>query len=289
MNPLIPRKLLVLKVVATYYTLTRAQIQRLVGVANDRVMRAILQDLCAAGLLQKTRMRVVNSTAGAAAPVYFPTRMGAELVAAEFGDGRYLNATTRTPDWPHLYHWVAVADFHVLLDQAIALLPGVTKLGWYGEWDVVNPHAEKPHERFRLYTLIRERPSRLVCAPDAVFALAVGPHSKCYFVEIDRATSGVQQIANSKPPGYAAMFSQGLFRRFFETTAETFTVLHVSPTPGRRDLLRKAISNKEAASLHRFAASTDWTSERALAAPIFYGTGDDEPQPLVRLPSGGDA
>ena len=213
MNSVSSRKLNVLKAVCVYYALTRAQIQRIVGVKNDRVMRAILQQLCAAGLLQKTRMQAVNPTAGAPAPVYFPSRLGAELVAAEFGDERYLHVTTKTPDWTHLLHWIGVADFHILLDRAIDQEDAVELLGWFGEWDEINPDAKQPHERYRLFTLIREKPSRLVCAPDAAFALAVGQHSKIYYLELDRGTSGIRQIANSKTPGYAALLAGRLHQR----------------------------------------------------------------------------
>lgn len=271
-----------------YYTLDRSQVQRIVDVRNDRVMRAILQELHELRLVNKTRMQALNPAAGSPAPVYFPTRRGAELVAAEFSDERYLHVCTKTPDWTHLLHWLAVAEFHIRLDQAIARQSAVSLLGWYGEWDEVNPHAKQPHERYRIFTLIREKP-RLVCAPDAAFAILVGSHSKTYYLEFDRGTSGLQQIANSKTPGYAALAAARLHSRHFETTAESFTVLHLSPSPARRDLLRKSIASKVGANLHRFAAFRDWTPEQALTGSIFYAADSDEPQPLVRLPAGGAA
>ncbi len=283
-----PRKLAVIKAVCDYYTLTRALIQMIVGVANDRVMRAILDELRRAGLVGKTRMQAVNPAAGNPAPVYFPTRMGAELVAAATRDERYMHVCTKTPDWTHLWHWLGVAEFHIRLDQAVALHPEVVLLGWFGEWDELNPHAATPGERYRLFTFLREKP-RLVCAPDAAFAVSIGPHSKSYYLELDRGTSGMQQIAASKTPGYAAMLAGRQHERHFQTTAESFTVLHVSPTLGRRDLLRKAVATKEAAALHWFASSTDWTPEKALTEPIFYSTDSDEPRPLIRLPKGGGA
>jgi Replication-relaxation len=283
------RKLQVIKAVCDYYTLTRAQIQRLIGVANDRVVRGLLQELYAVRLVNRTRMQVVNPTAGSPAPVYFPTRLGAELVAAEYGDARYLSVTTKTPDWTHLYHWVEVADFHIYLDQAVAGLNGSVSLtGWYSEWDEIDPQGRQPHERFRLFTLIRDKP-RLVCAPDAGFALQIGAHSKSYYLELDRSTSGIQQIAHSKSPGYAGLMIGNLHRRHFQTSAESFSVLHLSPTPARRDLLRKAFPGREGATLHRFAASPDWTSPTALTDPIFYSCDEEIPRPLVRLPLEGVA
>lgn len=277
-----------IKAVCDYYTLTRSLIQMIVGVANDRVMRALLQELSQAGFINKTRMQAVNPSAGNPAPVYFPTRMGVELVAAETGDERYLGACTKTPDWTHLWHWLGIAEFHLRLDQAIARNPQVQLIGWYGEWDEVNPHEDSPQGRYRIFTLIREKP-RLVCAPDAAFAIGIGQHSKTYYLELDRATSGIQQIAASKTPGYSAMLASRQHERHFKTTAESFTVLHISPTPGRRDLLRKAVAPKGGASLHRFAAFTDWTPEKALTEAIFFSTDSDDPQPLIRLPRGGEA
>ncbi|MCA9224633.1 MAG: replication-relaxation family protein [Planctomycetales bacterium] len=282
-----PRKLLALKAVCDYYVLTRPQIQRIVGARNDRVMRAQLQELVAAGLLAKTRMQVVNVRAGAPAPVYYPTRTGAELVAEHWGEERYLQTTTKTPNWTHLLHWVAVSQFHIELVAAVEHRPDVQLLAWFGEWDEANPAAATPQERFRIFTLIRERP-RLVCAPDAAFILGAGPHSKCYYVEIDRGTSGIQQIASSKSPGYAALAAGQLHRRLHETTSPTFTVLHISPNAGRRDLLRKAFADKQAAELHRFAAFTDWTAEQALTDSIFHGCDDEPPQPLLRTGAGGE-
>lgn len=275
-----------IKAVCDYYTLTRAMIQPIIGMANDRVLRAILQELTVAGLINKTRMQVVNLAAGNPAPVYFPTRMGAELIAAETGDERYLHVCVKTPDWPHLWHWLGIAEFHVRLDQAVVQCPQVSLLGWYGEWDEVKPTASAPQDRYRIFTLLREKP-RLVSAPDAAFALGVGAHSKSYYLELDRATSGIQQIAASKTPGYAAMLAGRQYQRHFTTTTETFTVLHLSPTPGRRDLLRKAVATKEGATLHWFASSADWTPDKALTEPIFYSTDSDEPRPLIRLPKGG--
>lgn len=286
MNTVPPRKFAMIKAVCDYYTLTRPMIQWIIGVKNDRAVRDDLSVLTRDGFIQKTRMQAVNPSVGNPAPVYFPSRKGAEYVAAETGDERYLRVCTKTPDWTHLWHWLGVSGVHITLDRAVALVPSVTVIGWYGEWDEVNPSAPVPQDRYRIYTLIREKP-KLVCAPDACFALGIGQHSKTYYLELDRATSGIQQIAASKTPGYSALNSSGLHRRHFETTAESFTVLHLSPTPGRRDLLRRAITTKEGAELHRFASLSDWTPEKAITESIFYPCIGNEPQPLIRLPKGG--
>ena len=55
----------------------------------------------------------------------------------------------------------------------------------------------------------------MVCVPDAAFLLSFKGASKVYYLEQDRATSGAQQIANSKTAGYAAMAENRLHRRHF--------------------------------------------------------------------------
>ena len=76
-----PRLLKILNACGDYYTLTRAMIQNVCGETNDRVKRKHLQQLCDDGFLAKTRMQVVSSLE-ATAPVYYPTRKGAEYLAA---------------------------------------------------------------------------------------------------------------------------------------------------------------------------------------------------------------
>lgn len=277
----------VLLAVARYYTMTRAQIQRVVGIKNDRFMRELLLKLVRKKLLNKTRMEVVNPGAGAPAPVYYPSRTGCEFLAAELKDDRYLRVMTRSPDWTKLYHWCELAERHWTLDRAVELhgeAALVTVGGWLNEYDVANPDEREPQKRYSLYTLLREKP-RLVCAPDAAMLLCVRSYAKIYYWEIDRGTSGVSQIAASKTPGYALMAIEKTHRRHFETNCESFTVLSLSPSAGRRDLLRSALAKKEGAPLWRFASATDFTPE-SLYGAIWYPCEGDA-QPLVKPPAEG--
>jgi hypothetical protein len=122
----------------------------------------------------------------------------------------------------------------------------------------------------------------LVCAPDAAFVLTAQGHSKVFYLEQDRNTSGVYQIASSKTPGYAAMAEQQTHRRHFpQTTLDAFSVLMVAPTPRRRDALRKGIRDKPGANLWRFAAAQDVQPDKVLCAPIWHGK-DGEPTPLFK-------
>ena len=142
-----PIELEILKLVAAYYTLTRAQITRLLlpQDRDGRVTRRHLLNLRSKGLLNRTHMEVSNPDAGMMGPVYYPSRDGCAFLAQECEDDSYLSVCTQTPQWQSLYHWVCVAETHILLDQAVAKLDGVAVARWYGEWDVVNPLEREPH------------------------------------------------------------------------------------------------------------------------------------------------
>jgi hypothetical protein len=278
---MIPRLRNILKALGEYFTLKRAQIQAVTGERNDRVMRKHLQQLVQQGYVRKTGMEVVNPGDGAPAPVYFLSRKGAEYLAAEV-DEKYLHCCTQTPNWQHLHHWTTVAQFHIVLDKAIALQEEATIQGWLGEWDVANPDEKLPEKRFRLFTLLREKP-RLVCNPDAALLLRVRSFAKVYYAEIDRETSSINQIAASKTPGFAELAKTRGHRKHFETNMETFGVLSISPTPGRRDLLRKAVKGKDGCELWKFCCWGDFTPETALFEAIWHPC-EGEAAPLVKRP-----
>lgn len=171
---------------------------------------------------------------------------------------------------------------YIALNEAVKKSSDVSIATWINEWDIVNKAESRPEKRYRLYTLLRENP-RLICAPDSAFLLAARGHSKVFYLEQDRGTSGVQQIANGKTLGYAMLAqTQGHRRHFPEATVEQFSVLMVAPSVKRRDSLRRAIASKPAAFLWRFVARQDFTPDRLLHEPIFYVCDSDEPRPLVK-------
>jgi hypothetical protein len=278
------RDIQVLSAIARYYVLNRAQIQRLCFPEDQtgRATRRRLQSLVSANLVNRGRSPVFNPAGGSAWPTYYPSTLGVELLAQHFDDERYLRTPTRAPHPLYILHWLAVADTHIALDQAIARQKQVCLQGWLNEWDEVDSTAAQPEKRYRIYTMLRERP-RLVCVPDAAFLLAIGEYSKVFYLEQDRNTTGVRQFAARKTLGYAELAKQGLHRRHFpEATLPTFTVLAVAPTAGRRDALRKAVHGKPGADLWKFASERDLTAESFLHGPVFFPC-DGEAAPLVKI------
>ena len=277
------RDLSILRAVARFYVLNRNQIQRLVFPedTHGRITRRRLQSLIDADLLSRQSMLVCHPANGLPAPVYYPSRRGIELLAEATGDERILALPTQAPTMHHVWHWLAVSETHIVFDQAIASQNDIHIVDWFNEYDIVNPNESSPELRFRLYTILRSAP-RLICAPDAAFLLATRGHSKVFYLEQDRATTGVHQIAASKTQGYSVLAEvKGHRRHFPETTIDTFTVLMVAPNARRRDALRKVIREKRGAQLWRFASVEDLTPEKLLFEPIWYPC-DGEPAALVK-------
>lgn len=277
------RDVAVLRSLAQYYVLNRPQIQRLhfPEDTGGRITRRRLQSLVTDHLINRHNLVFHHPQAGSPAPVYYPSRAGIEFLAEYFDDRSYLLTPTQAPQSHHAFHWLAVSETHMALDQAIAAQSDVHLEGWLSEWDIANKDESAPENHFRIYTLIREQP-RLVCVPDAAFLLSLDGHKKVFYLEQDRDSSGVQRISASKTPGYAAMGERQLHRRHFpSTTIDTFSVLMIAPTPRRRDALRKAIKDKPSAQLWKFACEQDLTPENFLRAPVFHPC-DGEPVPLVK-------
>jgi hypothetical protein len=276
----------ILKALVKYYVLNRAQIQRLFFASSqgDRIARRRLQELVSERLINRTQVQVMIPGNGSPAPAYYPARKGCDLLAEHLKDERFYSAPTQSPNPHHLFHWLSISDVHITLDESLSRQTDAACLEWLNEWDIANKDEQQPEKRYRIYTLIQDNP-RLVCAPDAAMLLSVRGQSKTHYLELDRNTSGVRQIAASKTPGYAMLAERQLHRRHFpQATLGSFSVLMVTTTPNRRDLLAKGIAEKPGAALWRFACITDLTPDTFLSAPVWYRC-DGQTVPLVKPPA----
>jgi len=285
------RDICILSKVVKYYVLSRPQIQHLCFPSDKtgRVTRRRLQALVSSGLLSRHRAQVVYPNSAPAGSVYFPSEKGIALLAEYTGDDSILLTPTQQPIPHHVAHWLAVSDTHIKLNAAIAAQDRVVLRDFINEWDTVNKDETEPQKRFRLHTLLTESP-KLVCAPDAAFMLTVPikreqstvTFSKVFYLEEDRATSGVKQLAARKCKGYAALAEARLHVTHFpETNVETFTVLCIAPNARRRESLRKAFGDKVGSELWRFAAGDELSPESFLHEPIWFPVSGD-PVPLVK-------
>lgn len=282
--PLIPADINVLKNVARYYVLTREQIQWLDSPAESsaRSMRKKLTKLRHAGYITKHRMQVTLPNANGAAPVYSPTRAGAELLASYFNDERYLATNTRPPRVDLLAHWIAINHTRIIIEQAMARQSDATLEGWINEWEVINKDAQHG-DQFCLHTQFAT-PSPLSCSPDAAFLLSVRSHRKVFYLEQDLGTSSPSQIAARKTKGYSELAVQQVHRQHFpETTLDKFSVLFVTTNAYRCLATAKEIAKKSRPDLWLFINQQDLTAESFLYGNIVY---DHQGQlgPFVKTP-----
>ena len=276
------RDIAVLCSACRYYVLNRQQIQRLHFPADPdgRITRRRLQMLVEQKLLNRQQMLFCHPGSGTPAPVYYPTRKAAEFLAEHFEDARFLRVPAKPPIPHHTFHWLMVSDTHMAFDRAATAKDTVRIDEWINEYDELEPNEQSPDKKFRLYTLIREIP-RLVCVPDAGFVIDAKGIRKAFYLECDRNTSGVAQIAASKTPGYAAMQEGRLHTRHFPSAVDAFVVLMVAPGDKRRNALRRAIHDKPGAHLWRFASAEDLARRIGLFDPIWYGCHHEQPTALV--------
>ncbi len=266
-----------------YFVMSTPQIRRR-RFPNDpdgRVTRRRMQHLKANELVNRMSSYIHCTSGGPASSLYYPSRKGGELLAAHFGDVRFLATNTQAPPAHYAWHWQEITELHMTLDDTIAAQHEVEMLRWINEFDVVNKNETLPEKRYGLFTLFPDKAHRLVCAPDCACLLGIDGESKVLLWEIDRATTGAKQEAISKPPGYAELARRNLQLRFFpQATVPGFTVVTVSPTAKRRDLLRQVFKTSERADLWRFAARPELTEKTILFEPLFYPC-EGDPAPLI--------
>ena len=255
------RDISILAALVRYYVLNRQQIQRLVfpNDPNGRITRRRLQLLVDEHLINRQNTLFCHPSA-APAPVYYPARKGCELLADHFEDQRYLLTPTASPIPHHTFHWLAVSDTHIALDEAVSREQEVKLEGWINEWDVVNKNESQPEKHFRLYTLLRETP-RLVCVPDAAIHLSFRGASKVYYLEQDPRHIRNQpdcQRKNGRICGHGGANAPS--SAFSTSHARSVLGAMVAPTPKRRDALRRAICGKPGADFVAICRSRGYRS-----------------------------
>jgi len=278
------KQIRILMLLAEHFTLTAAQIKRLIFKPDQdrdgRQTRRFLTDLYVNKLICKTHSEVVNPLHGLTCPVYYPARLGCEALAMQTGDHRWLRTPTQTPNWQNLAHWVELANLRITVQAALTLQSVATMTAWYNEFDIVGD-SDDPQDRYRLYTVVATVPKKIPCIPDAAFELEIAGYRKAFYIELERGTNPIAKAAAEKTPGYAGLDQQKLHRRHFPQSMENFTILMVAPNARWRDALRVAISKKQAPQLWKLAALNDLKPETFLSAPVWYPC-VGPPVPLVK-------
>jgi hypothetical protein len=284
-----PRDVEILRFLAEHYTATAEQLRAAVSPESrdTKVIRRRLGLLRAAGFCHATQAEALTAHNAVHARVWYPSHKGMELLALRTGAMRYLLTPTKPPYSYHLAHFLALTDLRVLIKKAVSFQSAVTLADYFNQFDTVNPVAQEPSQRFKLHTVVQaEGEHKVVCVPDAAFALRLGATAKAYYVELERGTTAPRQAAAKKSPGYAGLFARRLHRRHFPDALDEFAVLVLAPHAAWRDELRREFAKRPAAHLYKFAALPEVTPESLLFSPVWHPCAGD-PQPLVKLPKGG--
>lgn len=278
------RDIPVLVCLARYYLMNRRMVQSLCYPSDrdGRITRRRLMSLCRDGFVRKEQMQVINPRDDAPAPVYCLADGGRQFLAEHFKDDAYLVKPVKIEQRGHIFHALAVAQTHILLDKAVETQQRVELDAFFHEFEVINPDEPDRKQHRRLFSVLREDP-RIVCAPDAAFQLSYRDYRSVFYLEQDRSTSGHRQVAAFKHKGYAELQAQQGHRRHFpSTTRDRFSVLMLCPSAKRRDALRRAFVGKDRSDLWLFASLEDLSVDTFLSEPVFYRLDDDAPRPLVR-------
>ena len=283
--PLTELDMAVLKTVATYYVLTREQVQSVccAGHASGRGTRKRLSRLGQAGYIIKHRVPVALPGTNGAAPVYYPTKKGSEALASYFDDECFYATNTKNPRADRLSHWIACNTTRILVEKAIDRLPNVDLVRWINEWETVNKDDSKS-DQFCLHTQLVEKPP-LSCSPDAGFLIRYQDEQMVYYLEQDRATSSPKQVAARKHRGYAELLKQNGHKKHFpDATVPYFRVLFVTPNETRAKKTQQEMKSRIGKELWLMM------NEKALDETNFF-TGDvainhdGETGPLLMLPN----
>lgn len=263
--------------------LVTAQIRSLLFPSDKdgSVTRDRLRKLDAAGFIARRRAEVANPLTSNTVPVWIITERGICQLALRKDDASILNQKPPcTRSWHLFCHYVCVSDLMIAVRKAITAQSRVILRDTYFEHTVVNANADDPSSRYRLYTVVREEPKRIICAPDGAFELQVGSYRRAYYLELERGTDTPQRVAAKKTSGFAALAETKKWKLHFPQASD-FRVLAVAPTPSWRDSLRKAVKAKPGAESWLFAARNELSVETFLHGDIVYTCGEG-PRPLVR-------
>lgn len=277
----------VLQALARYYLLDRRRVQKLAfpGDKDGRVTRRRLEALANAGYIRRHSMLVASSQDGPLAPVFLLTSKGCEYLAEKAGDNTYLYKPVDLPHALQLVHALAVADFHIMFDTAVAAQSEIVLEAWYNEADVVNASEPDATKHFRLRTKFD---NKITCLPDAAFLLNHEGRRAAYYVELERGDgnrgTGSRQLVERKAPGYMELARQQIYLKHFPDS-DGFRVLLVVPNERRRDAVRRAFQKKDAAEIRtdlwRFVAHTDIKLDTLFNKEICYRCDEQPPELLV--------
>lgn len=279
-----PIKVAILKLLSRYRYLRTADIKqallRMGHVRSDddgSFTRSVIRKLENDGLLRRHLPKMVQPGTNQAAPVFAPTVQGSSVLAQELGDTKWL--LTHEPnfrDWMSLNHYCALSSLQMTIDQAFAGQKLVKLKKLVFEHEVVNPDAQDPSKRYKLYTRIDDK---VVCVPDSMMEIEIGTERRLLYTEYETGSDTPGRVSSKKHKGFAGLAEKKLWKRH-GPEASGFSVLCFCPYRSWRDHLRHDMKDKPGQQYWLFCDVSELKPETFLHAPIWY-TAEAGPIPLI--------
>lgn len=269
-----PNDINILLTLAIYRVCCRPQIQRFCFPhhASGRATRRHLCKLHRAGFIAKTNNLIPYSNYASGAPAWYLTKDGARLLHEHFDDPHYLTLNTRAPREDRIHHWVSIADSHFVIQTALENNPQVRLHRWVNEWETLPSSNGHTTPAYVLNVVFSAEPPKLSCSPDAGFVLETNDNQRMvYLLEQCRGTSGARQTITSKVKGFDKLHETRAHRQMFpEATIDSFRVLMVTTTAGRRSALIRELQNQPSKELWLLTTVEDLTVDKFPHGSVFY-------------------
>lgn len=292
---LIARDIPILDWLSKLFLMNRRLVQRLCfpDDKEGRVARRRLNALVQGGFIKRRTLMAVSPGDGSSAPTYHLTKQGREFLAAHFSDPTLLLLPIEPKQPLYLLHYLAVAETVALFQQAMEQTEEISMSRFVLEDHVVNIDEPNAASHFSLEYVTQTPVRKIVCDPDGAFELRYKESRAVFYLEQDRDRNQWQgRVASKKNPGFEYLFNKKLHRMHFpDNPLPYFFVLFITPTPRRRDQLRKAFAHqnkdKEFGKFFRFAAFPDLqeavnAGRNLFFEPLFFRPVDDEPVALIK-------
>jgi hypothetical protein len=207
--------------------------------------------------------------------IYTLAPLGAEVLAAAFGytadDLRFV--TRQVLNWQTLQHLLAINDVRVAVvracqNEGFQLLEWQDERRFRGQPDVVAVHDKG------------ERIKRTPVLPDGYMHLKTPAGIMRCFLEVDRGTEGLPQVAGQIMVYQAYMESGGYEARF---GSQSLRILVVTNSMRRLDSLCRTISNAGGGERYWLTTADQIHPQTVLTKPIWLPVRKGEHQPLVPL------
>jgi Replication-relaxation len=240
---------------------------------RKRLKRLWDEGYLAGDVLQQTNERI-----------YFLGERGLEALRAAYGlDQRRLYRPRSPETMQQLAHPLLVSECAVRFVESVrgsdVELPELAPLWipFYHTHAVADVRRKKHIERYVTQEdlAVPGRPEPFRIRPDLVFALARGSAWRLFFLEADRGSESVQEIAQ-KQKGYhyfqAAPDPQNPPQRLWQRygPARDFRVLFVTTTERRVEALRRQLEDLPGFELMNFAAIPEVQSRNVVSEPIWH-------------------